>query len=236
MIDNSRVPQAIGSMGQRLSARRMPFKAPLFALLPAALLMACEGARPGGSAGATGGAPSSGGASGQGGGGGASASVNPLAGVSLDDAFPWFLRARASSESVVLTATLDEASKSVLHVAPAGETPEYTVSTHHHFEVISRAQNVSFSARTTAPTALRVSLRRALDSADYFAAAAGGNEWPSAVVDATGEWQHFVVPLGDLRPAETASTGSPPVSGFMIAFVVAAATTVTLDLDDVHIE
>ncbi|HEY8942856.1 MAG TPA: hypothetical protein VIM73_01285, partial [Polyangiaceae bacterium] len=99
---------------------------------------------------------------------------NPISGVSLDEAFPWFLVESGSSATSVVTARPDDG---VLHVDFADAPVRATLSTHHHFEVLSVAQRVEFSAQTSEDVVLRVSVKRALTTSDYFTATE--SPWPT---------------------------------------------------------
>lgn len=158
---------------------------------------------------------------------------NPIAGVNLDDDFPWFYAdGNATGAGSMLPPEADASSNPVLHLVLQGEPARATLSTHNHFEVIRFAERVEFSAKATELLALRVSARQTLESSDYFGALEAGYPWPTAEVQVTTGWQRFSVPLSEMRPPEP---NTEPGS-FMLAFIVDHPRPVELWLDEVRFE
>jgi hypothetical protein len=212
------------------------------ALSLALALSACGGATqadaPAGGAGPTpaGGAPAVAG-TGQGGSWAASGSAgqpepgNPIAGLKLDDAFPWF-RATGTGVSGLIEPEMDTGGNPVLHIGVEGEPAQATLSTHNHFEVVRYTSRVEFSAKSSEPLSLRVSVQRSLENADYFAALAAGELWPTATVEVETDWRSYSVPFSAMQPSEPeGATGS-----FLIAFIVDHPQSVELWVDDVRLE
>jgi hypothetical protein len=212
------------------------------ALSLAIALSACGGATqadaPAGGAGPTpaGGAPAVAG-TGQGGSWAASGSAgqpepgSPVAGLKLDDAFPWF-RATATGMPGLIEPEMDTGGNPVLHIGVEGEPAQATLSTHNHIEVVRYTSRVEFSAKSSEPLSLRVSVQRSLENADYFAALAAGELWPTATVEVGGDWRSYSVPFSAMQPPEPeGATGS-----FLIAFIVDHHQSVDLWVDDVRLE
>jgi hypothetical protein len=192
----------------------------------------------GGIASATGGIASAGAAAvGAGGSNGEPAPDSPLAGVKLDDDFPWFYVAgNAAGAGSLLPPEPDASSNPVLHLVLQGEPARATLSTHNHFEVIRFTERVEFSAKATELLALRVSARQTLEGSDYFGALEAGYPWPTAEVQVTTGWQRFSIPLTEMRPPEPNTEPSTPRGSFSVAFIVAHPRAVELWLDEVRFE
>ncbi|RYZ04478.1 MAG: hypothetical protein EOO73_23790 [Myxococcales bacterium] len=175
---------------------------------------------------AVGGAAVGGGATMGGGGGGEPGRVSPLAGVPLDETFPWFMETHDGPSSGLLWAK-----DGVLDFELEGAPLEATLSTHNHLDAVQGSKGVTFRGKASRPLRLLVSVKSTLDS-DYFGARDAGNDWPVAPAMLTTEWAAFEVRLEDLRPPEVIDPKSPP--GFTLAFIVDEPNgPVQLWLDDV---
>jgi hypothetical protein len=154
-----------------------------------------------------------------------------IAGLKLDDAFPWF-RATVTGASGLIEPEMDAGGNPVLHIGVEGEPAQATLGTHHHFEVVSYTSRVEFSAKSSEPLSLRVSVQRSPGNADYFAALAAGELWPTATVAVGADWRSCSVPFSAMQPPEPeGATG-----GFMVAFIVDHPRSVDLWVDDVRLE
>jgi hypothetical protein len=154
----------------------------------------------------------------------------PLAGVALDETFPWFVQTHGGDYQMAP----DDGDPSLVHVRLEGMPVEATVSTHNHLSVVDLATAIQFSAWSSEPLTVLVSVRGRLDDADYFAARGVGHDWPVAPVELSTTRQQFTIPLADMVPPEAPGTDIP---SFMIGFVVDKPVgPVDLWLDDVHFE
>lgn len=156
---------------------------------------------------------------------------SPIAGLKLDDAFPWF-RATATGMSGLIEPEMDTGGNPVLHIGVEGEPAQATLSTHHHIEVVRYTSRVEFSAKSSEPLSLRVSVQRSLENADYFTALAAGEPWPTATVEVEAGWRSYTVPFSAMQPPEPEGAAG----GFLIAFIVDHHQSVDLWLDDVRLE
>lgn len=158
---------------------------------------------------------------------GAPSSGSPLAGLKLDESFPWFVQEAGGPYE----AAADDQDAALVHVTFTGKPLQASLSTHNHVAVVGLTSAVAFSAKAEPPVTVLVSVKATLD-ADYFAAKAEGRLWPVAPVKVGTEWQRFAVPLADMKPPETTEPSEPPA--FTIVFIVDEPTgPVDLWLDDV---
>lgn len=153
--------------------------------------------------------------------------------LDLDDSFPWFVGGPGQELGPMQPAEGTGTDK-VLHVLLADSPAQAVISTHNHFDALSAASAVGFSARATTEVELLVSVRRALDS-DYFSALASGQPWPVASVVVGPEWQDYEVAFANMKPADDSQASGTPA--FTIAFIV-DETSAPLELwfDNVHFE
>lgn len=181
------------------------------------------GATAGGSTGVTWGG-SSGGPS-----GGASPEPrgNPVAGLALEDMFPWFDGSGASEFPPAGTDVQ-------LVLAATGNPARGTLSTHNHIDLLSAVSTVSFSARASAPVKLLVSARRSVDGYDYFAERDAGKLWPVAAVDVDVDWQPYSIRIADMQPSADATAPGNP--SFSVAFIVEHPEPVDVWIDEVMFE
>jgi hypothetical protein len=156
---------------------------------------------------------------------------SPIAGLKLDDAFPWF-GATPTGRLGMIEPEMDTGGNPVLHLGVEGEPAQATLSTHHHFEVVRYTSRIEFSAKSSEPLSLRVSVRRSLENADYFAALAAGKLWPASTVEVEAGWRSYSVPFSAMQPAEP----DDATGGFLIAFIVDHHQSVDLWVDDVRLE
>jgi hypothetical protein len=158
---------------------------------------------------------------------------NPLSGASLEEVFPWIVVDANSSPPPREVPLTDDG---VLRLAFMDAPVRATLSTHNHFEIVSIAERIEFSAVASEDLTLRVSLKRDLTSGDYFAASEQGLPWPSAVVNVSTSWRRFSIQSSELKPRVDSGGTGGVLSSFMIAFIVEHPRAVELSLDDVRIE
>jgi hypothetical protein len=183
---------------------------------------------PGGAAAAQGGSAQGGSA--QGGSGGsagapAGGTANEMEGPSYDDVFPWF---DGGGNSEIPNGQNDE----ILHLVATGTPGHATLSTHNHSALLSDSLAIEFAARASAPTRLLVSASNAIQEYDYFAARDQGKQWPVVPVEVGLDWQHYHVPISDMKPAEMGDADGIP--SFWLAFIVEHSEPVEVWLDQVR--
>jgi hypothetical protein len=163
---------------------------------------------------------------------------SPIAGLKLDDSesFFWVL-ATPTEASRTIEPEMEADGNPVLHLGAEGEPAQATLSTHHHFEVVRYTSRIEFSAKSSEPLSLLVSVRRSVDGGgDYFAALAAGESWPTATVEVGTDWRGYSVPFSAMRPADNSDSGCPLMACFMIAFIVEHPESVDVWFDDVRVE
>lgn len=180
--------------------------------------------------GPSGGAPVAQGGTAQGGSGGtagaaAGGTADEMEGPNYDDVFPWF---DGAGDSEIPNGQNDE----ILHLVATGTPGHATLSTHNHVALVNASQAVEFAARASAPTRLLVSASNAIQDYDYFAARDRGQQWPVAPVEVGLEWQHYYVPISDMKPAEMGDADAMP--SFWLAFIIEHPEPVEVWLDQVR--